>query len=71
MLLIGIIIGIVLGIVGYGTYAVRIGAKAANMTVKEFWDCSVLIVEAGHNRESTMSVWHDGETIGVVELEEK
>lgn len=71
MFLIGLIIGIVLGVVGYGAYAARIGAKAANMTLKEFWDCSMLMVEAGHNRESTMAVWHDGETIGVVELEER
>lgn len=71
MFWIGLIVGIVLGWLGYGLYAVRLGAKASNMTLKEFWDCSVLIVEAGHNRESTMSVWHDGETIGVVELDKK
>lgn len=71
MFWIGIIVGIIIGAVGYGMNAVRIGAKAMNMTVSELWDCSSLLVEAGYNRESTVSVWHDGETIGVVELEEK
>ena len=41
------------------------------MTVKELWDCTELIYEAGHNRESTVTAWHDGEMLDVVELEEK
>lgn len=71
MFWIGLIVGIIVGAVGYGLNAVRLGAKASNMSLEEFWDCASLIVEAGHNRESTVTAWHDGEMLDVVELEER
>lgn len=71
MFWIGIIVGVILGAVGYGLNAIRIGAKAMNMTVEELFDCSKLMVEAGHNRESTIAVWHDGEVLETVDLEER
>ena len=71
MFWIGMIVGVIIGVVGYGLNAVRIGAKALNMTVGELWDCTELIYEAGHNRESKVTAWHDGKMLDVVELEEK
>ena len=71
MFWIGLIVGIIVGIPATMAICAKLIMIWGNMTVDEWSDCIDLVMEAGNNREATLSVWHDGETLRTVELEEK
>lgn len=70
MFWIGLIIGIIVGWFAYNGVSFYLGARAANMSVDEFWQVCGLVFEAGHNRKSTLTALHDQEILGTVVLEE-
>ena len=71
MFWIGMIVGIIIGAVGLVAIWTLLAVKWTNMSVDELAECGGLIMEAGNNRASTLSVWHDGETIAAAEFEVK
>lgn len=71
MFWIGIIVGIIIGVVAGWAILALFTLKYTNMTMDEISACGWLIAEAGNNRAATMSVYHDGELLDMVELEEK
>lgn len=71
MLWIGIIIGIIIGVVATIAICTHLMLKWANMTSDEYLECIDLVVNAGQNREAAVQVWHDGELIDAIILEEK
>lgn len=71
MFWIGIIIGIIIGMTIVIKLFPPLAAKLMNISLDEFKECIELIDTAGSNRASTMMVYHDGEVLNTVELEEK
>lgn len=71
MFWIGFIVGIIIGAISCMAIWSLLVMKWTNMSMDEISACGGLILEAGNNRASTMSVWHDGELLEEVEFEDK
>lgn len=69
MFWIGLIVGIITTVVLVGGH-VLVCLKGSYKSADEFWGMVDVIHEAVTNRESTIQVWHDGEVIEAMTLEE-
>lgn len=71
MFWIGLIVGAIVGWFGSAAFHLWYGMRATNMNWDEYTDYCALGVEAGNNRESTITVTHDGEVLNELVLEEE
>lgn len=71
MFWIGFIVGIVIGVIGYSITTVLGAMRITNMSFDEFWGSTELLIEAGNNRESKITLHYDDEDRNVLTFEEK
>ncbi len=71
MFWIGLIVGIIIGWIGSMVFHVLVGLRKANMNLVEFINFAGLAIDAGNNRESTITVTHNGEVLDELVLEEE
>lgn len=71
MFWIGLIVGIIIGWIGSMVFHVWSAMRKANMSLVEFISFACLAIDAGNNRESTITVTHEGEVLNELVLEEE
>ena len=71
MFWIGLIVGAIVGTIGLVALIVLYGLKYFNMSWNEAAAMSSIYHEAGHNRESTITLTHNGEVLDELTLEEE
>ena len=64
-------IGLIVGAFAWAAFTIVFTLKVTNMSYKEFEDSVGLLIEAGNNRESTLSVHYDDACQNVMTFEEK
>lgn len=71
MFWIGIVVGAIVGWLGSAAFHLWYGMRACDMSYDEFLNFAALGVQAGDNRESTITVTHDDEVVDVLVLKEE